>query len=337
MTGVSLIICCHNSAEKLLPTIKHVNDLAVSSDIPWELIIVDNASTDNTYEIANQLLSDPLKNITKIVSEHRLGLKNARLRGIIESQYEFISFIDDDNWICQDWINIVFEIMSSSPEVGACGGGSNPAFDTVVPTWFESVHNGFAVGKQCQLTGYVPESRGYLWGAGLTIRRTAWNKLTSRGFRFMLTGRDGNKLTSGEDTELCFALRLCGWSLWYDERLQFVHYIPKERLDLHYLNHLYRAFGDASIILDQYRFFIECKPTSNISISKYYLINTLMAVFNLLKFTILSQLKKGGGISETKAILRKVCRAYEYGRTLTYLRAIPTFVKNLNNIRKLMS
>ena len=50
--GISVIVCCYNSAERLTETIKHLAGQNVPHYIPWELIVVDNASTDNTAEIS---------------------------------------------------------------------------------------------------------------------------------------------------------------------------------------------------------------------------------------------------------------------------------------------
>lgn len=257
MLGVSIIICCHNSADKLPKTIKHLNELTVPSDIPWELIIVDNASTDGTSEIAAQLLSPFIKNITKIVIENTLGLRNARLRGIAESKYDYISFIDDDNWICSDWVNVVYDIMSDNPDVGACGGVGLPSFESTPPEWFEQYKGCYAVGPQGDATGYVADSRGYLWGAGLTIRRSAWEEIINNGFSFSLSGRQGTNLSSGEDSEICFALRCFGWRLWYDERLSYYHYLPSFRLTWDYQKKLQRGFGASDVVLGTYKEYLD--------------------------------------------------------------------------------
>ena len=71
MLGVSLVICCHNSADKLPATIQHLFDLNVKNDVPWELIIVDNASTDGTQETAVQHLPEKLKKITRVVVDRK--------------------------------------------------------------------------------------------------------------------------------------------------------------------------------------------------------------------------------------------------------------------------
>ncbi len=260
MNGVSLIICCHNSAEKLPQTIYHVNNLIIPNYIQFEVILVDNASTDETSQIADNLFSYHLKQVTKIITEHELGLKNARLRGIAESQYEYICFIDDDNWICPEWIDIVYKIMSAHPDVGACGGLGLPSFETVAPPWFEQFKGCYAVGPQSETTGYVADSRGYLWGAGLSIRKSAWEEIINNGFTFTLSGRHGTNLSSGEDSEICFALRCFGWRLWYDERLSYYHYLPTFRLTWRYLKKLHGGFGASEVVLGTYREFFNSKP-----------------------------------------------------------------------------
>jgi len=253
MNGVSVVICCHNSADKLPLTIKHVNNIVVSSEVLWEVIIVDNASTDGTSDAAVNLLSAELKSITRIVVENELGLRNARIRGIVESKYDYISFIDDDNWICPQWVQICYEVLSNDRSIGACGGKSEAEYDNCTPPeWFDEFKDNFAVGSQGDAAGYVPDSRGYLWGAGLTIRREAWIQLYSKGFSFALTGRKGKSLSSGEDAELCFALRLAGWRLYYEPRLAFKHVITPDRLEWSYLRKLKRSFGRTAVIHKAY-------------------------------------------------------------------------------------
>lgn len=52
--GVSIVICCYNSASRLPETLQHIAEQEVAANISWEVIVVDNASTDNTQEIAKK-------------------------------------------------------------------------------------------------------------------------------------------------------------------------------------------------------------------------------------------------------------------------------------------
>ena len=51
----------------------------------------------------------------------RAGQSFARLRGLAEARYEFLSFIDDDNWVCEDWVQIAYSQMLAHPDVGLLG------------------------------------------------------------------------------------------------------------------------------------------------------------------------------------------------------------------------
>src|SRR5436190_1838589 len=101
MKGVSVIICCYNSEHRIDKTLNHLQAQIISSSLQWEIILVDNASNDSTVKKADELWNKNAVTEMNIISEPKPGLKNARLAGINKSKYEYISFIDDDNWVCK--------------------------------------------------------------------------------------------------------------------------------------------------------------------------------------------------------------------------------------------
>lgn len=249
--GVSLAICCHNSAKTLPTTLKFIKKQKVPKNINWEVIIVDNGSADNTAEVAKQCWPKDAPAPLKVVSEPQIGLVYARYKAFEESRYEFISFIDDDNWASPGWVKSVFEVMRNHPDIGACGGFVEPVFESEPPEWFESCKDGYAVGPQGK-PGDITEARGRLVGAGLTIRKDACQQLINLGFSNMLIGHKGNSLLRGEDTELCYALRLAGWKLWYEPGLRLKHYLSSDRLQWRHIRRLRRGGGRASVAFDAY-------------------------------------------------------------------------------------
>src|SRR2546422_2166535 len=250
-TGVSVIVCCYNSASRLPATLAHLASQRCEGRFPWEVILVDNASTDGTGRIAQELWPQDAPVHLRVVDEARLGLAYARQRGISAARYELLSFVDDDNWVCPNWVQLVWELMSQHPEVGACGGFCVAECELPPPEWFQSFSEMYAVWPREAEPGDVTHTR-FLWGAGLTVKKSALMELEKNGFRTWCVDRQGTALTAAQDTELCFALRLAGWRLWYEPRLRLRHFIPAKRLEWSYLRRLYRGAGLSSPALDAY-------------------------------------------------------------------------------------
>ena len=250
MSGISVVICCHNSAERLPSALRH---LAASQDpgTPWEVIVVDNASTDATAAVAKNAWPTNLQIPLRVLVEPKPGLSHARVCALSAANYDIVAFVDDDNWVQTDWLRIGFQCFQEDVRRGAVGGLIEPAIEQP-PPWFARHAAAWVVGPQADTSGDVTWSRGFLWGAGLWVRRQAWQELQQSGFQFLLSGRLGKRLSSGEDSELCRALRNAGWTLWYDERLRIKHAIPVIRITWAYLTRLAAAIGASTVVLDLY-------------------------------------------------------------------------------------
>ena len=260
--GVSVVVCCHNSAKRLPQTLAHLIAQQVRKGLEWEVIVIDNASRDETGQVALASWPADAPAPLRVVCEPHSGLTNARYRGLAEAKYELISFVDDDNWVCPEWVQMVSEVMSEHRDLGACGGSNDGVCQVDPPWWFEGYRSSYAVGPQGSEAGDITWTRGYLWGAGLTIRKSAWQRLVEEGFRHLLSDRRGKTLNAGGDSELCFALRLAGWRLWYEPRLRLRHSLPANRLKWNYLRRLHRGFGASSVGFDPYLFAPQKSPES---------------------------------------------------------------------------
>ena len=249
--GVSLIICTYNGASRLPETLHRLSLQQAPESVRWEVIVVNNASTDETEAVARACR--PKDGIDfRVVNEPKPGLSHARSRGVQEARYEIVSFIDDDNRVSSNWVQTLSDLMSSRPEIGACGGACDPVFESDPPEWFEQYRGNYVIGTQGTRAGDVTEERGWLWGAGLSIRKSVWLRLLDLGFAPMLKDREGEKLSSCGDIELSYAIRLSGHRLWYEPALKIDHYIPRRRLNWNYVLSLYEGVGAATVRLDCY-------------------------------------------------------------------------------------
>jgi glycosyltransferase involved in cell wall biosynthesis len=214
--------------------------------IPWELIFIDNGSTDTSATVARMewnkhRATTPLR----IVHEAVVGLSYARARGFREAYYEYIIMCDDDNWLAENYVSSAFQIMSEESNIGALGGFGKLVFEIDPP--LPELCYIFAAGAQATRSGKVTENK--LYGAGCVIRHSAYQKLLGSGFKSLLTDRRGAELTSGGDYELCFALAIMGYDIWYDERLRFSHFITRERLTWDYfMKYAYESSKSFNVI-----------------------------------------------------------------------------------------
>lgn len=245
-SGVSVVICCHNS-ELLLPqTIAHLKAQRVHPELEWEVLVVDNASSDGTVSAALKSWSQDGPVPMRVVRESRLGLSYARERALQEARYDIIGFIDDDNWVCETWVAAVADTFARHPALGAVGSLVYPVFEITPPTWW------YGYGADYFALMLEPREPLFLSGAGLAIRTAAWRRLCERGFKSRLVGRKGKMLSGGEDTELTMALRLSGWRLAISPHLRLQHFMPSNRLQWKYLRRLVRGYTASHVLLDAY-------------------------------------------------------------------------------------
>jgi glycosyltransferase involved in cell wall biosynthesis len=250
MKGISVIICCYNSAMKLIPTLNHLAKQRALQGLPYEVIIVDNNCTDNTVTVAIQTwesLNAPFK--LSIIKQAEPGLSHARQMGIEKASYEYAVLCDDDNWLCEDYLLKVYNLFEDMPEVAVIGGVGEATADKPIPSWFVKLQGfGYAVGNEGRQTGYVDS----VYGAGMGLRKQVISTLLNEEFSFILSDRTGTNLLSGGDTEISILIKKSGYNIYFDSSLTFKHYLTSNRLQWNYYLRLRRSFGKASAYLQLY-------------------------------------------------------------------------------------
>jgi GT2 family glycosyltransferase len=116
-----VIVCTHNRAHRLEQTLNSLQQMTVPVDLAWELIIVDNNSTDNTKEVIDNFINKSSLNV-KYVIERDKGLSRARNMGIQEANGHIIAFTDDDCIVDQHWITSLSKEFYDDESIVAVGG-----------------------------------------------------------------------------------------------------------------------------------------------------------------------------------------------------------------------
>ena len=251
---LSVIICTHNPRTDYLRRVLEALRAQTLSHSAWELLMIDNAS-DKLLAPHFDLSWHPQ---ARHIREERLGLTPARLRGIEESRGELLVFVDDDNVLYPDYLEVALSLGRKWPILGAWGGQTIPEFEQTPPDWTKAYWGLLAIRQfEADRWSNLP----YLYetapcGAGLCVRKTVaqkyWNEIQPQPFRLEL-GRKGNLLTGGEDWDLAFTSCDIGLGTGIFTDLKLTHLMPIFRFQEEYLLRLIEASSYSGTIFDVVR------------------------------------------------------------------------------------
>ncbi len=154
--GITVIICSYNGSHRIPETIAHVAAQRVPHTIMWEVVFADNASTDNTSDIALQEWNKHCSsaNNFKLIAVNTPGKIYALHQAVSEARYNYFFICDDDNRLDEDYVANMYNILEEDPLIGAAGGQSTAVTTgKLLPGWFNEVAPDYAVGKQSEVSG----------------------------------------------------------------------------------------------------------------------------------------------------------------------------------------
>jgi glycosyltransferase involved in cell wall biosynthesis len=239
----TVAICAYNARSR----IQHVLQALATQGAPadtWEVLLIDNASTDGTGEYSGGLAREILKCRTRVVVEETPGLAFARQRAAREAQGAIICFLDDDNIPARDFVACAIRAFDSRPTAGAIGGKIVAAWETP-PTALALAVQNFALAM-CDFgeTPFKHELNIGPVGAGLCIRSRILQAIYARKDAVTAAiGRKGKALGGGEDLAIGILTWQMGYECWYDPSLVLEHRLPARRMEKDYLLNLYEGIG----------------------------------------------------------------------------------------------
>jgi glycosyltransferase involved in cell wall biosynthesis len=118
---ISVIICTYNRAESLKKTLDSIKNMSIPNDLSWEILMVDNNSSDNTKKVIEEFRIKSGLNVVYVFEEKR-GLSNARNSGIRNAQGEIIVFTDDDCIPDKNWLFFISKEFEADPSLSLIGG-----------------------------------------------------------------------------------------------------------------------------------------------------------------------------------------------------------------------
>jgi glycosyltransferase involved in cell wall biosynthesis len=228
---VSVVVTTFNRAASLARALACLAAQQTAGEFTLEIIVVDNASTDETREVVSQLAAGDAPQV-RYCFEPRQGLPFARNRGLREAQGEWIAFFDDDQLAPSEWLLTLIR-FARSRALQCVGGARTLRFEAEPPQLAPYCRQ--LLGESNAGTQPVRYRR--------TLLPTTGNVLVHRRLFDALRGFDETWLEGGEDTEFFNRLVSSNVEAWYTPDAVVEHVIPANRTEEAYLNRIALRHG----------------------------------------------------------------------------------------------
>lgn len=230
---VSVVICSYNR-EKFLPgALNSLINQTVDKN-KYEVIIVNNNSTDNTEKISKQFINENKELNVSYSVEKNQGLSYARNRGIEEAKGEIISFIDDDAIARDDYVENLINTFDQYPEYGALGGKVIPIFSNKKePVWMSQYIQG-VVSKVDYGEKTKTFNKKYPTGCNMAFRKELFEKYG--GFNTDLVYR-------GDDKYVFYKLKKNKVRILYAPKVFVNHNIDAYRIEPKFIDKISKSTG----------------------------------------------------------------------------------------------
>ncbi|MDU4695592.1 MAG: glycosyltransferase family 2 protein [Paenibacillus sp.] len=234
---LSIIIPTQNRAKLLQGTLESIKNQTLPEHL-FEVIVVDNGSTDQTSQIITRYMSE-FKNF-KSIYEQAPGLHNGRNRGFQSAQGDVLVYADDDIEALPQWLETILNVFDPDPMIGLLGGNNLPIYEGDPPSWVNELWSNCPFGKMNgfyslidfgQMEGEVLSR--YVWGCNFSIRKTIVERLGG----FNPDGMPKNLLFYRGDGESDVARRLTklGYKTYFHSDASVYHHVALSKMQISYI------------------------------------------------------------------------------------------------------
>ncbi|TFD97780.1 glycosyltransferase [Dysgonomonas capnocytophagoides] len=241
----SFITCTYNRDKYIGQTLQSVCDQKYP-DNNYEIIVIDNNSTDNTASICEEFRAEyPNKNF-RYFKEMNQGLSFALNRGIKEAQGEFLIFVDDDETIIPEHLERLDNHLRTYPEAVLCGTPVIPVYEIPEPKWMSRftqrlIGGYFDQGKEVKIL----EAKNYPGTGHTIIKKELYERYGNYNTEL---GRKGTSLIGAEDKDMFNRLKNNNIVCYYLPDIPIYHHIPPNKMTDEFFHKLTYSIGKSERI-----------------------------------------------------------------------------------------
>lgn len=249
----SVLIATYNRAALLDETLTSLGRMPVSRQRTWEVIVIDNNSTDETRAVVErQQRTFPVS--LRYLFEAKQGRSSALNTGAAHARGRVLAFTDDDVRVQDSWLDAAcVPLLRGTPGVEYAGGPVRPIWEVPPPPWLDLTRGDLWGTIAIQDHGSTPvsyeEARKVPLGANMAVRADVFAAVG--GFRADL-GRAGGRLVLGQEVpEWLMRARRAGFRGMYLPEMIVHHHIPARRLTPAYFRRWWFGKGVSRAALDR--------------------------------------------------------------------------------------
>jgi glycosyltransferase involved in cell wall biosynthesis len=234
----SVIICTYNKSNHLKQILNCLSKQVVSEKLLWEIVVVDNNSKDDTFEVVKSFINSSSIPV-RYVTEEKQGLSHARNKGIIESCGKYVAFTDDDAIADRAWVTALYETFQNYKCDGV-GGRIYLKPVKQLPKWLKSELWGFLGFLNYGDQPFYLDKDHLPFGGNMAFLREIFGRM---GYFNPNFGRVGNIPYGSEEDELFLRFFESGAEAVYQPRALVHHVIGADKLRKGYFRKLHYLAG----------------------------------------------------------------------------------------------
>ena len=241
---LSVIFPTRNRADLLSNALQTITQQTLNTNL-FEVIVIDNGSTDNTSDICNNY-KNTIQNL-RYFYEETPGLHIGRHKGLKEAAGEILVYADDDIEALPSWLETIYDCFQN-PDVALVGGNNLPNYEHTPPKWLSTlwrrgkILGGHSVSSLSIIelpSGRYEINPSYIWGCNFSIRKSLLEQ--AGGFHPDGMPKELLKLRGDGETYISQYISEHRYKCIFDSNASVYHAVTSERMSLEYFQQ--RAFN----------------------------------------------------------------------------------------------
>ena len=229
---ISVVICTYNRADYIVEALNSLFNQTLSLSL-FEVLIVNNKSTDNTKIVCEEYLAQHKNTHFYYLEEQQQGASFARNTGASIAQAPLLCFMDDDAIADPDYLEKIVTFFDTHTDAGGLGGRIIPKYIPAEPKWMSHYVASLVGNFHYADTVEIFKAGKYPLESNMIIRMADFHAVN--GFNIELPGVVGTLRIGGEGKDFFYKLQALGKKIYYDPTIRVQHVVEVKKLTKEYM------------------------------------------------------------------------------------------------------